>query len=750
MSSIDVAERKVKKGKKARSEQSKKGSVLQQGLFKHFGYTSFKGEQEEIIQNLMDGKDTFVIMPTGGGKSMCYQLPALLMNGTAIVVSPLIALMKNQVDSIRGYNSEEGVAHFLNSSLTKAEIATVKKDSKAGRTKLLYVAPESLTKEENISFLSSIDISFLAVDEAHCISEWGHDFRPEYRRLRPIIETIGSVPVIALTATATAKVQADIQKNLSITDATVFKASFNRPNLYYDVRPKTNVLKEIIRYVKANTGKSGIIYCLSRKKVEEVAQTLKVNGIKALPYHAGLEAGLRAKTQDKFLMEEIDVIVATIAFGMGIDKPDVRFVIHHDIPKSLEGYYQETGRSGRDGREGKCIAFYSYKDIEKLEKFMKGKPVAEQEIGKQLLLETVAYAETSICRRKMLLHYFGEKYQEPNCHNCDNCLHPKKEVEASEELKMLLETILAIKEKHNAEHTVHVITGNHENEVKKYGHDKLDVFGDGDEQDAKFWMALVRHALLEHLLIKDIDHYGLLKVTPKGKEYIKKPKKFRITLDHDYENSDEEEDEESGAVGGASAADPNLYSMLKDLRKNLAKSKNLPPFVIFQDPSLEEMAIQYPVTISELKNITGVGGGKATKYGKPFVDLITRYVEENEIERPMDLVVKSVVNKSGLKVYIIQNIDRKLSLDDLAEAKGITLGVVITEIERIVASGTRIDINYYLNEVIDPERQNEVFEYFRSAETDSVKKAMTELGEEEYSEDEIRLMRVKFMSELGN
>lgn len=746
MSSIELAEKKEKKPKKNKGASSE----VHQALQKYFGYDKFKGEQEEVIENLLEGKDTFVIMPTGGGKSMCYQLPSLMMGGTAVVVSPLIALMKNQVDSIRGYNTEEGIAHFLNSSLTKAEIAQVKKDIKAQKTKLLYVAPESLTKDEMVAFLKSINVSFLAVDEAHCISEWGHDFRPEYRRLRPIIEELGGIPVIALTATATAKVQADIQKNLGIMDATVFKASFNRPNLYYEVRPKVDVIKEIIKYVKGHTGKSGIIYCLSRKKVEEVAQTLNVNGIKALPYHAGLDAVTRAQTQDKFLMEDIDVIVATIAFGMGIDKPDVRFVIHHDIPKSLEGYYQETGRSGRDGREGRCIVFYSYKDIEKLEKFMKGKPVAEQEIGKQLLLETVSYAETSVCRRKMLLHYFGEKYEENNCHNCDNCLHPKTQIEAMDELQTLLETVQAIKEKHNPEHTVNVLIGKSENEVKKYGHDKLDVFGDGNEQEPKFWMSVIRQALLAGFLFKDIDNYGLLKLTQKGKDFIDKPHSFKVTQDHDYETVDVDDDDDSGAVGGGTAADENLFAMLKDLRKQLAKQKNLPPFVLFQDPSLEEMAIQYPITLDELKNITGVGTGKATKYGKPFVELISKYVEENEIERPMDMVVKSVVNKSGLKVYIIQNIDRKISLDDMADAKGIGLTDIIAEIESIVASGTRIDINYYLNEVIDVDRQKEVFDYFRSAETDSIEKALDELGEDEYSLDEIRLMRVKFMSELGN
>jgi ATP-dependent DNA helicase RecQ len=741
MNNTDVAEKKKSKAK----------FDLAGALQKFFGYDTFKGDQEAIIKNVLAGNNTFVIMPTGGGKSMCYQLPALVSEGTAIIVSPLIALMKNQVDSMRGFNSDDGIAHFMNSSLTKAEIQQVRKDISSKKTKLLYVAPESLTKEDNVNFLRDINISFFAIDEAHCISEWGHDFRPEYRRLRPIMEQIGEVPVIALTATATAKVQLDIQKNLTMMDATVFKASFNRPNLYYEVRPKVDVMKEIIKFIKNHSGKSGIVYCLSRKKVEEVAQNLNVNGIKAMPYHAGLDASLRADTQDAFLMEKIDVIVATIAFGMGIDKPDVRFVIHHDIPKSLEGYYQETGRSGRDGREGRCVAFYSYKDIEKLEKFMKGKPVAEQEIGKQLLLETVAYAETSVCRRRMLLHYFGEKYTLENCKSCDNCLHPKVQVEAQEDVQLLLETVAAIKEKHNAEHTVNVLIGKSENEVKKYGHDKLEIFGDGTEQEPKYWMAVIRQVLLAGLLEKDVDNYGLLKLTPKGKEFIKKPQSFMITQDHDYDSVDTEEDEEGGGGGaGGSAADENLFAMLKDLRKTIAKQKNLPPFVIFQDPSLEEMAIQYPITMDEMKNITGVGTGKAMKYSKPFIDLIGKYVEENEIERPMDLVVKSVVNKSGLKVYIIQNIDRKISLDDIAEAKGIKLGDVIAEIESIVASGTRIDINYYLNEVIDIDRQKEVFDYFRTAETDSVDEAVTELGEEEYTIDEIRMMRVKFMSEIGN
>ncbi len=726
-------------------------SSLLSSLQKFFGYDSFKGDQEEIIRNVLDGKDTFVIMPTGGGKSMCYQLPALLNEGTAIVISPLIALMKNQVDAIRGFQSDDGIAHFLNSSLTKAEAQKVKKDIIDGKTKLLYVAPESLTKEDNVNFLKEMNISFFAIDEAHCISEWGHDFRPEYRRLRPIIEEIGNVPIIALTATATEKVQQDIQKNLGMLDATIFKSSFNRPNLYYEVRPKVGVMKEIVKFIKANADKSGIIYCLSRKKVEEVASILNANGIKALPYHAGLEAGTRAKHQDMFLMEEADVIVATIAFGMGIDKPDVRFVIHHDIPKSLEGYYQETGRAGRDGREGKCVTFYSYKDIEKLEKFMKGKPVAEQEIGKQLLLETVAYAETSVCRRKVLLHYFGEEYKEANCQNCDNCLHPKKQIEAKDEVQLLLEAVAAVKEKFASEHIVNLLTGRDDQTIKSYKHNNLDVFGEGADQDPKFWMAVIRQVLLAGLLTKDIDNYGLLKMTPKGKSFLKKPQSFKITKDHDYDEvAEDESNEPSGGKGSGNAADSELYSMLKDLCKKVAKQKNVPPFVVFQESSLEEMAIQYPITIEELKNINGVGSGKAMKYGKPFVELIANYVEENEIDRPMDLVVKSVVNKSGLKVYIIQNIDRKLTLDDIAEAKGMSLGDLITEIERIVASGTKIDINYYLNDVIDEERQWEVFEYFRSATSDSIDEAMDELGTDEYTDEEIRLMRIKFMSELAN
>jgi ATP-dependent DNA helicase RecQ len=725
-------------------------NTLSEALIKYFGYDSFKGEQEAVIRNVLEGKNTFVIMPTGGGKSMCYQLPALMSEGTAIIISPLIALMKNQVDAIRGFNTDDGVAHFLNSSLTKIEIARVRKDMKAGKTKLLYVAPESLTKDENVKFLKEVNISFFAIDEAHCISEWGHDFRPEYRRLRPIIDLIGEFPVIALTATATEKVQADIQKNLGMMDAKVFKASFNRPNLYYEIRPKLNVLKEMIKFVKQHPGKSGIIYCLSRKKVEEVASTLSVNGIRALPYHAGLDAGTRASHQDKFLMEEIDVIVATIAFGMGIDKPDVRFVIHHDIPKSLEGYYQETGRAGRDGREGRCVTFYSYKDIEKLEKFMKGKPVAEQEIGKQLLLETVGYAETTVCRRRVLLNYFGERYDQDNCGSCDNCLHPKPLIEVQDELSLLLETILLVKEKHQSEHVVNVLIGKVDQQVKNYKHDKLEVFAEGVDRGDRFWTALVRQAILAGLLTKDIDNYGLLKLSDDGHKYLKNPTPFKISLDANFEDTETDEDDEFSGGAGGGAADEHLFELLKTLRKNVAKQKNLPPFVVFQDPSLEEMATNYPISIDELKNITGVGAGKAAKYGKPFIDMIKKYVEENEIERPMDLVVKSVVNKSGLKVYIIQNIDRKISLEDMADAKGMKMKDIIGEIESIVASGTRIDIQYYINEVIDEERQDEVFDYFKTAENDSIESAINELGENEYTEEEVRLMRIKFMSEVGN
>jgi ATP-dependent DNA helicase RecQ len=723
---------------------------LSEALYRFFGYDKFKGEQEAVIRNVLAGKNTFVIMPTGGGKSMCYQLPALMSEGTAIVISPLIALMKNQVDAIRGFNTDDGVAHFMNSSLSKNEIARVRKDIKAGKTKLLYVAPESLTKDENVKFLREVNISFFAIDEAHCISEWGHDFRPEYRRLRPIIDQIGEVPIIALTATATEKVQADIQKNLGMLDASVFKASFNRPNLYYEVKPKVNVLKEIIRFVKQHSGKSGIIYCLSRKKVEEVAQTLSVNGVRALPYHAGLDASTRALHQDKFLMEEVDVIVATIAFGMGIDKPDVRFVIHHDIPKSLEGYYQETGRAGRDGREGLCLCFYSHKDIEKLEKFMKNKHVAEFEIGKQLLLETEGYAETSVCRRRVLLNYFGEQFELDNCNSCDNCLHPKPKIEAGEQMALLLEAVKLVKEKHQGEHVVNVLMGFTNQQVKNYKHDLLEVFGSGFEEGVKFWNAIIRQGILAGFLSKDIDHYGLLKITPAGQSFLENPGSFTVVPDADFGDTESDDDDEFSGSGQASAADEKLFEMLKNLRKTVAKQKNVPPFVVFQDPSLEEMATNYPITQDELKNITGVGAGKATKFGKPFIDLICQYVEDNGIERPMDLVVKSVVNKSGLKVYIIQNIDRKISLEDMAGSKGISLSELIGEIESIVASGTRIDIQYYINEVIDQDRQDEVYDYFNSAETDSVEDAIQELGEDEYTQDEIRLMRIKFMSEMAN
>lgn len=725
---------------------------LQDCLQKFFGFNKFKGPQEAIINSVLEGKDTFVIMPTGGGKSLCYQLPALVSEGTAIIVSPLIALMKNQVDAIRNFGSEDGIAHFLNSSLNKAEITKVKQDITSGKTKLLYVAPESLTKEENISFLQDINISFFAIDEAHCISEWGHDFRPEYRRLRPIIEKIGTVPIIALTATATPKVQQDIQKNLGMSDANLFKSSFNRANLYYEVRPKQNAIKEIIKYVKGQQGKSGIVYCLSRKKVEELAETLQVNGIKAMPYHAGLDASTRAKTQDRFLMEDIDVIVATIAFGMGIDKPDVRFVIHHDIPKSLEGYYQETGRGGRDGGEGKCVTFYSYDDIMKLEKFMKGKPVAEQEIGKQLLLETVSYAESSVCRRKQLLHYFGEVYPHDNCGNCDNCLQPKAKSEGMDDIALAIECILEVKEKFKAKHIIAVLTGVVNGTVKSYKHDELETFGKGaeDGKDDKLWNSVIKHALIAGLLTKDIENYGLLKVTAEGRKYLENPYSIMITKDHDYESTGDDTDIITGGQKGGTGADETLFALLKDLCKQIAKQKNLPPYVIFQEISLEEMAIQYPINMEELTRINGVGAGKAQKFGKPFIDLIAKYVEENEIERPMDMLVKSIVNKSGLKVHIIQGIDRKLNLEDIAKAKGIKLDDVLNEIESIVSSGTKVNINYYIDQIVDEEKQEEVYDYLRTATTDSIAEALSELGEDDYTEEEVRLMRIKFISEFGN
>jgi ATP-dependent DNA helicase RecQ len=722
-------------------------STIHDYLKKYFGFDTFKGNQEPIIRNVLAGRDTFVLMPTGGGKSLCYQLPAVMKKGTAIIISPLIALMKNQVDAMRNFSTDDGVAHFLNSSLTKTEITKVKKDVLSGKAKLLYVAPESLTKEENIEFLKNIDISFYAIDEAHCISEWGHDFRPEYRRIRPIVDTIGRAPIIALTATATPKVQHDIQKNLGILEADIFKSSFNRPNLYYEIKSKQDVTKEIIKYIKNNTGKSGIIYCLSRKKVEEIAEVLKVNGIKALPYHAGMDSATRTANQDKFLMEDADIIVATIAFGMGIDKPDVRFVIHYDIPKSLEGYYQETGRAGRDGGEGNCIAYYSYNDILKLEKFMHGKPIAEQEIGKQLLLETVSYCESSVCRRKLLLHYFGEEYLNDNCEACDNCLHPKAQFEGNDSVVSVLDTILSVKEKFKADHIANILSGKITAAIKSYKHHKLEFFGIGEDKDEKFWNMVIRQALIAKFLTKDIENYGLLKVTQKGLEFLENPTSFMLAEDHDYADTT---DEDNAFGARTSAVDEELFSILKDLRKKLSKQKDVPPFVIFQDPSLEDMAIQYPITIDELQNISGVGAGKAQRYGEEFIEIIKKYVEEKEIIRPLDMVVKSVVNKSGIKVYIIQSIDVKRPLEDIAEAKGMEMGELISEIEAIVHSGTRINLDYYINTTIDDERQQDIYSYFREeAETDSLEAAMKELGNE-FEEAEIRLMRIKFLSEMGN
>jgi ATP-dependent DNA helicase RecQ len=723
---------------------------LKEYLKKFFGFDAFKGNQEIIVRNLLDGNDSFVLMPTGGGKSLCYQLPSLIMEGTAIVISPLIALMKNQVDAMRGFSEEDGVAHFFNSSLNKTQMQRVRDDVLAGKTRLLYLAPESLTKEENIAFLKQAKISFYAIDEAHCISEWGHDFRPEYRRIRPIINTIGRAPIIALTATATPKVQHDIQKNLEMLDANVFKSSFNRENLYYEVRPKVHATKEIIKFIKNNQGKSGIIYCLSRKKVEELAETLKVNGISALPYHAGMDSATRSSHQDKFLMEDVDVIVATIAFGMGIDKPDVRFVIHYDIPKSLEGYYQETGRAGRDGGEGKCLAFYSYKDIQKLEKFMQGKPLAEQEIGKQLLLETTAYAESSVCRRKMLLHYFGEEYHKENCENCDNCLHPREQFEGQEHVQLVIQAVLDVKEKFKADHVANVLSGVKNTATKAYKHHTLPIFGKGSAEEPRFWNGVIRQALVEGLLQKDIESYGLLYLSDKGKAYLKDPYPIMLSKEHDYEQIDEEESAKSGA-GKTGAVDDELLRILKDLRKKVAHEKDLPPFVIFQDPSLEDMAIQYPVDEEELQRIVGVGMGKAKRYGKPFMELIQKYVEEKDIIRPMDMVVKSVVNKSGMKVYIIQSIDRQMPLPDIAAAKGLEMNELLDEIESIVHSGTKLNLDYYINNTIDEDKQEDIFEYFREdAETESLQAALEELGEEEYSEEEVRLMRIKFFSEFGN
>ena len=720
---------------------------LTEALKKYFGFDKFKGDQEKIIQNLLDGNDTFVLMPTGGGKSLCYQLPSLLMEGTAIVISPLIALMKNQVDVITNLSEHEGTAHYLNSSLNKAAIDQVKADILAGRTKLLYVAPESLTKEDNVEFLKTVKISFYAVDEAHCISEWGHDFRPEYRRIRPIVNEIGKAPIIALTATATDKVRSDIKKNLGMVEATEFKSSFNRPNLYYEVRPKTkDVDKDIIKFIKQHPGKSGIIYCLSRKKVEELAAVLQANEIKAAAYHAGLDSPTRTQTQDDFLMENIDVIVATIAFGMGIDKPDVRFVIHYDIPKSLEGYYQETGRAGRDGGEGLCIAFYSNKDLQKLDKFMEGKPVAEQDIGRQLLVETAAYAETSICRRKMLLHYFGETYPKDNCGNCDNCLHPKTEIEAKDQLAIALKAILEIKENFRADYVIDFITGKETDEIIAHHHEELESFGAGADDDEKIWNPVIRQALIAGYLLKEVENYGLLKVTAAGKKFLKSPKSFMIVKDAEFNGDEEIPDHE----GGISALDPTLSAMLRELRKKVSKRLERPPYVIFQDVSLEQMATDYPVTLEELKNIQGVGEGKVKQpYAKEFVDLIKNYCEENEIERQVDMRVRTVAKKSMLKVKIIQSIDRQIALDDIATAQGIEFEELLDEVEAIVYSGTKLNIDYFLDEVMDEDHVDDIYDYFCESDTDRLSVAQKELGDE-YSEDEIRLVRIKFLSEMAN
>lgn len=714
-------------------------------LKKYFGFDTFKGQQEQIMESLINEHNTFVLMPTGGGKSLCYQLPSLLMEGTAIVISPLISLMKNQVDAMRNFSDQDGIAHFLNSSLNKQAIDQVKDDIVSGKTKLLYVAPESLTKEENLEFFKSVKISFYAIDEAHCISEWGHDFRPEYRRIRHFINEIGLRPIIALTATATSKVQHDIQKNLGIMDANVYKSSFNRVNLYYEVRPKTkDVDKDIIKYIKSMPGKSGIIYCLSRKKVEELATTLRVNDIKALAYHAGMDSATRSANQDAFLLEEIDVIVATIAFGMGIDKPDVRFVIHYDIPKSLEGYYQETGRAGRDGGEGQCITFYAQKDLDKLRKFMQGKPVAEQEIGKQLLAETASYAETSICRRKSLLHYFGEEYPADNCHNCDNCLHPRKRIEAAMELCDAIETVIALKERFKADHVINVMIGETNNDIKSYRHDEIEMFGCQKDKTPKFLSAVISQGIIAGYLDRDIENYGLIKVTKKGKEFLEKPESFTVVEDRDFSSSDDNE-----LRGGTSAIDGELFSILKSLRKKTASTLQLPPYVIFQDPSLEAMATTYPITMEELVNIPGVGAGKAKRYGSEFLKIIKRHVEDNEIIRPEDMRVRTVANKSKLKISLIQSIDRKVPLDDLAASRGLDFDKMLDEIEAIVYSGTRINIDYYINEIMDEEHMEDIFEYFKESESDALADAQEELGDE-YTEEEIRLVRIKFLSEMGN
>ena len=729
-------------------------SALLHGKLKEFfGFDSFKADQEKIIMHLASGNNAFVLMPTGGGKSLCYQLPALVMEGTAIVISPLIALMKNQVDAIRGFVSgNDGIAHFLNSSLNKAQITEVRNDLLSGATKLLYVAPESLTKPENVALLKEIKISFYAIDEAHCISEWGHDFRPEYRRIRNIIEDIGVSPIIALTATATPKVQNDIIKNLGMTDATVFKSSFNRPNLYYEIRDKSDPKKDIIRYIRQNPGKSGIIYCLSRKKVEELAELLNINGIKAAPYHAGLDAKTRAENQDKFLMEEVDVIVATIAFGMGIDKPDVRFVIHYDIPKSIEGYYQETGRAGRDGQEGQCITFYSYKDIQKLEKFMQGKPIAEQEIGKQLLMETVAYAESNSCRRKLLLNYFGEEYTTTNCGACDNCLHPKKQFDGREEMSMIIELIQTLPERFKLEHLANILAGEMNSIIKSYKHDKLELYGAGKDHSVKFWCAVIHQGLILHLLYKDIEAYGLISVTEDGQKFFENPYQLMLTEEREFAEG-EDDDDDNAAVAAAArggGGDPQLLAMLKDLRRDVARKLRLQPWVIFGDPSLEDMSIMYPITIDELKNCQGVGEGKARKFGKEFLELIERYVEENEITRPDDFVMKSLVNKSVNKVHIIQSIDRKLPLEDIADAKGMDMEELLSEIEAIVYSGTKLNLDYYIEQTLDDDVVEEIFDYFHDeAESDSLEAAMEDLRDD-YDEQEVRLVRIKFLCEIAN
>ena len=727
----------------------KQNIELRDCLKRYFGFDSFKGNQEAVIRNVLDGKDTFVLMPTGGGKSLCYQLPALMMDGVAIVISPLIALMKNQVDAMRTFSMEDGVAHFLNSSLNKAAVAKVKSDVLEGKTKLLYFAPESLTKEDNVNFLRKIRISFYAIDEAHCISEWGHDFRPEYRRIRPIINEIGPAPLIALTATATPKGQMDIQKNLGMLDSAVFKSSFNRPNLFYEVRSKINATKEIIRYIKSNEGKSGIIYCLSRKKVEELSELLAANNIKVAPYHAGMDAATRAANQDKFLHEQVDVIVATIAFGMGIDKPDVRYVIHYDIPKSLEGYYQETGRAGRDGAGGHCITFYSYKDIQKLEKFMQGKPLAEQEIGRLLLQETVSYAESSVCRRKTLLHYFGEEFAEENCGCCDNCLHPKPRFEGMEPMKLMLQVLQSIGDKFKADYLINMLVGRNNALIKSYNHHKSEWFGVGSDRNDRFWGAVVRQALILGLVDKNIENYGLLSINAAGEEFVRHPHSVMIAADHEYEDGDDD-DTVSPPAGKGGVADEELYAMLKDLRKQVARQMELPPFVIFQDPSLEDMSIQYPVTLDEMQNITGVGAGKARKFGKPFVELIKKYCDEKDIVRPQDMVVKSVVNKSGSKVFIIQSIDRQMDFEDIARARDMDFDELLTEIEAIVHSGTRLNVGYYVDQAVDEDKAEEIYLYFKEdAETDSLDEAIKELGGD-FTEEEIRLVRIKFMSELGN